>query len=145
MRLAQVTTLLLLLAGCAQHQIVNRYNPSANWNADVYQCSQEAASSFPVVLSSTTQVDPTATAMRNYSNSMAQLNAQAASTSTTNCYSYGSNSISCTSTGTIPAPLVAQQGPVYRTTTSDANAANRQQHAARCLASKGWQREMIQR
>jgi hypothetical protein len=135
---------LLLLTGCAQHQIVNRANPSANWNADLYQCSQEAANAFPVLLSSTTQVDPTATAMRNYSNSMSRLNAQQA-LSSTNCISFAPNSINCTSTGTTAAPVAVQQSPVYRTTTSDANAANRQQHTARCLASKGWQREMIQR
>jgi hypothetical protein len=121
MRLAQVTTLLLLLAGCAQHQIVNRYNPSANWNSDVYQCSQEAASAFPVI-AATTQPNPTVSAIEQARLSPGQgLMYQAAS-----------------------AGQRAGAG-LAQAINPDPNAANRQQHAARCLASKGWQREMIQR
>ena len=121
MRLAQVTTLLLLLTGCAQHQIVNRYNPSANWNSDVYQCNQDAVRAFPVI-AATTQPPPSLSAIE-----LAKLTPEE---------------------GLRYQALVGGQRAgmaLAQAINPDPNAANRQQHAARCLASKGWQREMIQR
>ena len=121
MRFAQVTTLLLLLTGCAQHQIVNRYNPSANWNSDVYQCNQDAVRAFPV-LPPVAQSQPSVSAIEQARLSPGQgLMYQAAS-----------------------AGQRAGAG-LAQAINPDPNAANRQQHAAQCLASKGWQREMIQR
>jgi len=121
MRLAQVTTLLLLLTGCAQHQIVNRYNPAANWNSDVYQCSQEAASAFPVI-AATNQPNPTVSAIELAKLSPGEAMRYQAAVA-------GENA----------------RRALAQVINPDPNAANRQQHAARCLASKGWQREMIQR
>jgi hypothetical protein len=121
MRLAQVTTLLLLLSGCAQHQIVNRYNPSANWNSDVYQCYQDAVRAFPV-LPPAAQSQPSVSAIEQ-----AKL------------HPYQSIRLSMANAGTAAGAGLAQ------VINADPNAANRQQHAARCLASKGWQREMIQK
>lgn len=121
MRLAQVTTLLLLLSGCAQHQIVNRYNPAANWNSDVYQCNQDAVRAFPVI-AATTQPPPSLSAIE-----LAKLSPEEA-------LRYQA--------------LVGGQRAgmaLAQAINPDPNAANRQQHAAQCLASKGWQREVIQR
>jgi hypothetical protein len=112
---------LLVLAGCAQHQIVNRANPSANWNADVYQCSQAAASAFPPMpVASQPQQNPSLI-------ETARLTPEQR------------------------LSLIAMQGgrqagnALAQARQADPNAANRQQHLERCLLSRGWQREMIQR
>ena len=122
---------LTALGGCAQYQMVNRYNPNANWNADLYQCNNEAAIRFPpaIVSSSSTQPNPYA----------ALLNRQ---TTQTNCSTYG-NQIDCTST-TRPNPY-AVPSTTTTTTSTDVNKQNRDIFANQCLSARGWTRQLIKK
>ena len=112
-----------LLAGCATKW--SHPNGGANWNADLYQCEQQAAASYPP-------------AMSQVMTSPGYQAPAAPVTTNTNCRNTGFGTVQCQST---------QQGgfntsiynspPTYMTVDNNANA--RGQSVRQCLRAKGYQ------